>query len=215
PVRLKLPGAIAMSTPTGRMTAARCIRYGSASIQRTQCPACASTRTGATDALAGLGDDVSEMIPDRSGHYLYWAVGSGPVMRLLRAPLSDLNAPQRLPLPEVDSFMLDATHIAFTQPQIRGLTLCDLATVGCESLPLPISGSTAGAWTLGEGSVWYLDQSTNPPTLARYDDAAKAVTLRSPAAPMAFGRTLAVAPGAAKLLLARAAPTQIDLMLVR
>ncbi|MEO6929263.1 MAG: hypothetical protein ABI190_08865, partial [Casimicrobiaceae bacterium] len=66
-------------------------------------------QTGATDALAGLGDDVSEMIPDRSGHSLYWAVGSGPVMRLLHAPLSDLNAPQRLPLPEVDSFMLDAT----------------------------------------------------------------------------------------------------------
>ncbi len=171
--------------------------------------------TGATEPLAALGSDVYEVIPDRAGHYLYWVVGVDPAMRLMRAPLDNLAAQQRLPLPLVDSYMLDATHIAFTQPQIRGLTLCTLEDMACDSLALPINESTQGAWTLGAGAVWYLDQSATPPTLARYDYATKSVTLRTPLAPMAFGRTIAVSPTGGDVLLVRAAPTLIDLMIVR
>ena len=111
--------------------------------------------------------------------------------------------------------MVDGTHIAFTQLQIRGLTLCNLDDLVCEALPLPISDATQGAWTLGAGAVWYLDTSATPFTLARYDVGAKRVTMRTPSRPMAFGRTIAVAPDGASALLAREAPTLIDLMIAR
>ena len=52
-------------------------------------------------------------------------------------------------------------------------------------------------------------------SLARYDLGERRVSWRSPYYPIPFGRTLAVAPDGAKLLLAREAPTLIDLMSVR
>lgn len=171
--------------------------------------------TGATEILGALGADVDEIFADRTGRYLYYAVGTGQTMRLMRAPLADLDAQERLPFPPVSNFMVDGTRIAFAQPQIRGLTSCNLADLACEALPLPISESTMGAWTLGAGSVWFLDTSAMPATLARYDLAAGRVTLRSASSPMAYGRTIAVSPDGGKVLLARQAPTLIDLMIAR
>ena len=171
--------------------------------------------TGAVEPLDVLGPDVDEIFADRAGRNLYYAVGVGQAMRLMRAPLADLRAQEALPVPLVGSFALDATHVAFTQPQIRGLTLCGLDDLGCEALPLPIAESTAGAWTLGAGAVWYLDNSASPATLARYDLGERRVTLRTLSRPMAFGRTIAVSPDGAHVLLAREAPTLIDLMIAR
>ena len=171
--------------------------------------------SGATTALAAVGPQIDEIYADARGRDLYFAVLDGQAMRLLRAPLADLAAQEPLPFPLVTTFAVDATHIAFTQPQIRGLTLCTLADLACEALPLPISDSTYGAWTLGGGGVWYLDNSSTPPTLARYDLAERRVTLRTPFRPMAFGRSIAVSPDGREVLVAREAPTLIDLMVAR
>lgn len=171
--------------------------------------------SGATTVLAAVGPQIDEIYADARGRDLYFAVLDGQAMRLLRAPLADLAAQEPLPFPLVTTFAVDATHIAFTQPQIRGLTLCTLADLACEALPLPISDSTYGAWTLGGGGVWYLDNSSTPPTLARYDLAERRVTLRTPFAPMAFGRSIAVSPDGREVLVAREAPTLIDLMVAR
>ncbi len=172
--------------------------------------------TGATERLDALGTEVFDVFPDRSGRYLYYSIAAaGQAMQLMRAPLADLARQERLPLPLAGSFMIDATHIAISQPQVRGLTLCGLSDFECEALPLPISDSTVGAWALGAGGVYYLDASTDPMSLARYDLAERRVSWRSPYYPIAFGRTLGVAPDGAKVLLAREAPTLIDLMIVR
>ena len=172
--------------------------------------------TGATERLDALGTEVFDVFPDHAGRYLYYSIAAvGQTMQLMRAPLDDLTRQERLPLPLAGSFMIDATHIAISQPQVRGLTLCGLADLECEVLPVPISDSTMGAWTLGAGGVYYLDISTEPASLARYDLAERRVSWRAPYDPIPFGRTLAVAPDGAKLLLAREAPTLIDLMIVR
>jgi Tol biopolymer transport system component/DNA-binding winged helix-turn-helix (wHTH) protein len=171
--------------------------------------------SGATTVLGELGPQIDEIYADARGRDLYFAVLDGQAMRLLRAPLADLAAQETLPFPLVGTFAVDATHIAFTQPQIRGLTLCTLADLACEALPLPISDSTYGAWTLGGGGVWYLDNSSTPPTLARYDLAERRVTLRASFPPMAFGRSIAVSPDGREVLVAREAPTLIDLMVAR
>ncbi len=170
---------------------------------------------GATTLLSALGTQIDEVYADARGRDLYFAVLDGQAMRLLRAPLANLAAQEPLPFPLVGTFAVDATHIAFTQPQIRGLTLCTLADLACEALPLPISDSTYGAWTLGGGGVWYLDNSSAPPTLARYDLAERRVTLRARFPPMAFGRSIAVSPDGREVLVAREAPTLIDLMVAR
>jgi Tol biopolymer transport system component/DNA-binding winged helix-turn-helix (wHTH) protein len=170
--------------------------------------------TGATERLDALGTEVSDIFPDRDGRYLYYSTAAGPAMQLMRAPLADLNRQEKLPLPLGSSFMIDAMHVAISQPQVRGLTLCTLAGFECEALPLPISDSTVGAWAIGAGGIYYLDVA-EPMSLARYDLGERRVSWRSPYYPIPFGRTLAVAPDGAKLLLAREAPTLIDLMIVR
>ena len=133
----------------------------------------------------------------------------------MRAPVANPAAQEPLPFPLTASYAIDATHLAFTQPQIRGLTLCALPALTCEALPLPIGDEAFGAWALGAGGIWFLDQSTDPPTLARYDIAGRRISLRAPFPPMAFGRSLAVAPDGGEVLVARGAPTLIDLMVAR
>jgi hypothetical protein len=171
--------------------------------------------TGATEALPAFGNDIDEIFVDASGRELYFAVLDGQAMRLRRAPVANPSAQEPLAFPLVASYAIDATHLAFTQPQIRGLTLCSLPALACEALPLPIGDEAFGAWTLGAGGIWFLDQSTDPPTLARYDIAERRISLRAPFAPMAFGRSLAVSPDGREVLVARGAPTQIDLMIAR
>jgi len=171
--------------------------------------------TGATEVLPAFGNDIDEIFVDATGRELYFAVLDGQAMRLLRAPVANPSAQEPLPVPLTASYAIDATHLAFTQPQIRGLTLCALPALTCEALPLPIGDEAFGAWTLGAGGIWFLDQSTEPPTLARYDIAGRRISLRAPFPPMAFGRSLAVSPDGSEVLVARGAPTLIDLMVAR
>lgn len=171
--------------------------------------------TGATEALPAFGSDIDEIFVDATGRELYFAVLDGQAMRLMRAPVANPAAQEPLPVPLAASYAIDATNLAFTQPQIRGLTLCALPALTCEALPLPIGDEAFGAWTLGAGGIWFLDQSTDPPTLARYDIAGRRISLRAPFPPMAFGRSLAVSPDGGEVLVARGAPTLIDLMIAR
>jgi DNA-binding winged helix-turn-helix (wHTH) protein/Tol biopolymer transport system component len=171
--------------------------------------------SGATTPLDALGADVAEVFADAAGRDLYFGVIDGQVLRLARAPLADLRARERLPLPAASSFMVDGAHIAFTQPQIRGLTLCTLPDLACEALPLPLDDATAGAWVLRGNEVWYRDAASEPAALVRYDLATRRETLRAPFAPMAYGRALAAAPDGREVLVMRGVPPQIDLMIAR
>ncbi len=172
-----------------------------------------SVAEGRADVLAALGNDVVDVREVDEGRELVVGETAGNATRLLRtAP--DGTQPRRLALPVVGELAVAGGRIAFTQPQLPGLTLCEWATLKCEPLPLPIDETNRFDWTLTADAVWYRTPSA-PSELVRFDLARRAATWRSSFAPTALGLSIAVAPDHRSVLVAREAPTAIDLMLAR
>jgi hypothetical protein len=100
-------------------------------------------------------------------------------------------------------------RIAFMQPNLSGLTLCDLRTLRCEPLDATVDETNRFDWFLTRDAVWY---RTPTPEVVRFDLSKRAITWRHAFAPTAFGLSLAVSPDERALLVAREAPPVIDLM---
>ena len=100
---------------------------------------------------------------------------------------------------------------AFTQPELIGLTLCDLGTLKCEPVVVPVGESNRFDWLLTDDAIWYRT-ATTPYELVRFDLARRAIDWRSAFAPTAFGLAFAVRPDGRALLVAREEPPTIDLM---
>jgi hypothetical protein len=165
---------------------------------------------GTVEVLTGLGDAVVDVREADAGRALIVGEIAGNAVRVLRQV--GTAVPERLPLPLVTEYQVHGNRIAFAQPELDGLTLCDLATMQCGPLPLPIDASNRFDWLLTGDAVWYLG-GARPGALIRYDLAARREIWRSPFAPTALGLSIAVAPDGKSVLVAREAPTMIDLLL--
>jgi DNA-binding winged helix-turn-helix (wHTH) protein len=165
---------------------------------------------GKVEVLARLGDSVFDVRQTSDGKQ--WIVGelTGNTARLLRH--DRLDAPgQRLPLPLASEYQIAGGRLAFQQPQLSGLTLCELATLKCEPLQLPIGEANRFDWLLTADAVWYLALGS-PNELVRYDLGKRAVGWRGAFAPNALGLSIAVRPDGGAVLVAREAAPAIDLM---
>jgi len=162
------------------------------------------------DVLAALGNAVFDLRPagDGSG----WIVGevADNAARLLRTASLD-TAPTRLPLPIAAEYQVAGGRVALLQPALDGVTLCELATLKCEPLALPIGEANRFDWLLTADAVYY--RPANSGELVRFDLERRAVSWSRAFGPTAVGTSIAAAPDGASLLVAREAPLAIDLML--
>jgi DNA-binding winged helix-turn-helix (wHTH) protein len=165
---------------------------------------------GTVEVLSALGENVVDVREAAAGRALIVGEIAGNAVRVLRQVGS--GVPERLPLPLVSEYQVQGNRIAFAQPELAGLTLCDLATLQCGPLPLPIDESNRFDWLLTQDAVWYRG-GARPGALVRYDLAARRETWRSAFAPTALGLSIAVPPDGRAVLVAREAPTTIDLLL--
>jgi Tol biopolymer transport system component/DNA-binding winged helix-turn-helix (wHTH) protein len=175
--------------------------------ERVQQAVRADADTGSIEVLPALGANVYDVREAGDGTLVVGEV-SGNVARLLRAG-TRTSAPERLPWPMVSEYQVAGEKVAFMQPNLSGLTLCDVRSQRCEPLDAAVDETNRFDWVLTRDAVWY---RTPAPEVVRYDLAKRAVTGRYSFAPTAFGLSLAVSPDERALLVAREAPPVIDLM---
>ena len=97
-----------------------------------------------------------------------------------------------------------AGRIAILQPALDGLTLCDLATLRCEPLALPIGEANRFDWLLAEDSIYYRPPGTRE--LVRHDLARRVDAWRRDFGPTAAGVSIAATKDGRTVLVAREAP---------
>jgi len=177
--------------------------------ERVQQAVRANADTGSVEVLPAFGTHVYDVHEVADGTLIVGEV-SGNAARLLRAS-SPSATPERLPWPLVAEYQVAGDRVAFMQPELRGLTLCDLPSLRCEPLDAGIDDANRFDWFLARDAVWYRTTAA-PPEVVRYDLAKRAATWRHPFAPTAFGLSLAASPDGRSLLVAREAPPAIDIM---
>ncbi len=168
--------------------------------------------TGTVEVLAALGDAVFDVREADQGRALIVGEMTGNAVRVWRTTPAAARVEERLALPLLAQYQVQGNRIAYAQPQLPGLTLCDLATFRCDALPLPIDEDNRFDWLLTADAIWY--RSATPPfELIRHDLARGGAVWRSAFAPTAAGMAIAVRPDNRALIVARAAAPSIDLML--
>jgi Tol biopolymer transport system component/DNA-binding winged helix-turn-helix (wHTH) protein len=169
---------------------------------------------GPAEVLAALGRAVNDVRDGGDGN-IYWGELTGNAMRLLRAPAADLARSERLPVPLVSQYQIQAGRLAFLQPQLARLTLCRLDTLACEPAALEIPDADVYHWALGARSVFLRVREQGVARLARYDIAGRAIARSTPFAPSGAGSSIAPSPDESRLLVVREEGPAIDLMLAR
>lgn len=165
--------------------------------------------TGSVEVLPAFGAHVYDVHEAADGSLIAGEV-SGNAARLMRASSAGAT-PERLPWPLASEYQVSGDRVALMQPNLRGLTLCELPSLRCEPLDAAIDEANRFDWFLARDAVWYRTTAA-PPEVVRYDLARRAVTRRHPFAPTAFGLSLAASPDGRSLLVAREAPPAIDIM---
>ena len=175
----------------------------------------ASWPEGAAEVLAHLGSHVNDVRESADGQWIYVGEMAGHAMRVLRTPRAGASQPVRLPVPVASEFQLGRERLVFTQPQLTGLTSCHLDGSACEQLDFPVSDANRYHWHAG--GRWPVPEGRQRAAgeLARYDLAKRRVDWRMSFPPTTAGSALAVDPAGRTLLVAREAPTLVDLMLLR
>ena len=169
---------------------------------------------GAQEVLRALGDNVNAVLETRDGKWLYFAELSGHAMRLMRASPSG-GSVERLPLPLVAEFQLNADRLVFAQPQLERLTSCRLADLACEPLALDVAEADQFHWQLGPRSIFARSTRGEKARLERYDLARRAVTQTIAFFPTGTGTSLAPSPDESQLLVVREEGPAVDLMIAR
>jgi Tol biopolymer transport system component/DNA-binding winged helix-turn-helix (wHTH) protein len=162
--------------------------------------------------LQGIVGDVRES-PD--GRWLVWSLQSANALQLWRAPRDRPAESERLALPPVAHYHLNAEWLVFAQPQIKRLTACRLDTLACTPMPVELGDGELYNWTLGSRSLFLRTRTGGRAVIARYDLATgrQAGTLEP--GPAGTGTTLAVDPEERLLVVAREEGPTVDLMLAR
>ncbi|MBS0319668.1 MAG: PD40 domain-containing protein [Proteobacteria bacterium] len=167
--------------------------------------------TGGIVELDALGDHVEDVTPAGDGRKLIVGEYAGHAVRLSRTSLDGRDA-TRLALPLISEFRVADGRIAFAQPQLTGLTVCELATLACRPLPVPIDDATRYDWTLAPDALWRQVVTADGGALERIDLATGAVVQRYPTGAAALGVNVAAGPGGVPLFVAREDTPDIDLM---
>lgn len=117
----------------------------------------------------------------------------------------------RLPLPLVSQFDVRGNRMAYTLPQLNGVTVCEVPALKCERKAVAIGDENRFEWALGDDEVWFRGRdSRGAPRLFRHSfkgDAAQSFEF----APTASGTNVAVSPSGKTILLARESEPAIDL----
>jgi dipeptidyl aminopeptidase/acylaminoacyl peptidase len=170
---------------------------------------------GAEEVLRGLGAGVNAVAETRDGRWIFVGENAEHSMRLLRAPASRPESPERLPLPLVSQFLLNAERIVFMQPQLVTITSCRLATLACEPLGLEIAEADTYHWNLGPRSLFVRRRDEGGASIARFDLASGRFTAKVAFPPSGAGTSIAASPDESTLLVAREEGPAIDLMVAR
>jgi hypothetical protein len=157
---------------------------------------------------------VNAVVETRDGKWIYFAELAGHAMRLMRASASG-GSVERLPLPLVAEFQLNAERLVFAQPQLERLTSCRLADLACEPLPLDVAEADQFHWKLGPRSIFVRSTRGDKPRLERFDLARRAVTQTLAFFPTGTGTSIAPSPDESKLLVVREEGPAVDLMIAR
>jgi len=177
--------------------------------ERVQQAVRADADTGRTELLSALGTHVFDVHESVDGALVVGEL-SGNAARLMRAR-TPTSTPERLPWPLVSEYQVAGDKVAFMQPSLPGLTLCDLDSLQCAPIGPAIEEANRFDWLLTRDAVWYRTIA-QPSEVVRYDLVRQAITWRSDFAPTALGLSLAVSPDERALLVSREAPPVIDLM---
>ncbi len=168
--------------------------------------------SGTVVELEALGDRVQDVTPAGDGRTLVVGEIAGHATRLARSTLDGTHL-ERLPLPLVSEFRVAGGRIAFAQPQLVGLTACELATLRCHPLPVPIDDASRYDWTLAPDAVWR-HVADDGRSVVEQVDVASGKVVRTVASPGAgAGVSLAAGRGGVPLLVAHEEPPQVDVMI--
>jgi DNA-binding winged helix-turn-helix (wHTH) protein/Tol biopolymer transport system component len=170
---------------------------------------------GAEEVLESLGDAVNRVFESRDGRWLYFAELAGSAMRLLRAPNGRSGDIERLPMPLVSQYFLNATHLVFAQPHLTRLTSCALQDLACKVLPVHVADDDLFHWAIGPRSLFTRVRSDGGARIARYDVRTGALLGSIDFFPTGAGTSLAVFPDESRLMVVREEGPAIDLMLAR
>ncbi len=170
---------------------------------------------GAVEVLEHLGTAVNAVLPSADGQWLFVGELSGHALRLMRAKTGGTQAPERLPLPLVAEAQLNAAHLVYTLPDLRGATICRLATLACERLDIGLGEEHRFDWLLTDRSIYYPVRVEGGRGLARYDLATRRLAETRDFGPTAAGLAIGASPDETRILVAREAPPSIDLMIAR
>jgi DNA-binding winged helix-turn-helix (wHTH) protein/Tol biopolymer transport system component len=171
--------------------------------------------SGAVTVLEGMGAAVNAVRESHDGLWLFAGELSGHAMRLLRAGTATASNPERLPLPLVTEFQLNASSIVFTQPDLPGATSCRLAEWTCEPLDVALADGNRHDWLLTSRSIYLPLAGAAGVQLARYDLKERRLASRHAFGPTASGLAIAASPDERVLLVAREEGPAIDLMIAR
>ena len=169
---------------------------------------------GAIEVLS-LGGTAVDVRESRDGRWLYWAVPAGNALTLWRAPRNQPSASQRLPLPPVSHFHMNAEWLVFAQPQLSRLTACRLDTLACAPLPVELETDALYHWALGPRSLYVRVREGGKVVLAVYDMPAAKRRDTLPLTPSGAGTSIAIAPDEGAVLIAKEEGPTVDLMLAR
>jgi Tol biopolymer transport system component/DNA-binding winged helix-turn-helix (wHTH) protein len=170
---------------------------------------------GRSAEVIGLQGTIGDVRETADGRWLIWSVQAGNALQLWRAPRDKLTASERLALPSMSQYHVNAGWLVFAQPHIRTLTACRLDTLACAPLPVELGEGDLYHWTLGPRSLYVRTQVPGRVLVARYDLATGRQVGTLDAAPTGAGVSLAVDPDERLLLVTREEGPAIDLMLAR
>ncbi|MBL8513831.1 MAG: PD40 domain-containing protein [Betaproteobacteria bacterium] len=119
----------------------------------------------------------------------------------------------RLALPLVSHYGFRGSRLAYSLPQLQGLTVCETPALRCERKDMPISDANRFDWTLDNVAVWYRGRGADgKPRLVR-ELLAGGQKVEFDAVPTAAGSNIAVNPAGDRMLIAREADPLIDVYL--
>lgn len=162
--------------------------------------------------LAGTVNDVRE---STDGRWLYWGAIAGNAMQLWRAPRDDPAKAERLGLPPMSQYQLNAGYVVFAQPQLSRLTSCRLDTLACSPLPVELAEDGLYHWALGPRSLYLRVRDGGRVVVARHDLASGARMETIDVVPSGAGTSIAVSPDESTLVIAREEGPAVDLMIAR
>ena len=138
-----------------------------------------------------------------------------PSSGLWRSPRAEPGRAERLALPAVAQYQVNAGWLVYVQPQLSALTACRMPWLACAPIAAELAPGDLFHWSLGPRSLYVRRREGGRDVLQRIDlatgKAVDAVTLP----PGGFTGTLTVSPDESTLIVAREEGPAVDLMLAK